>query len=150
MSFFIFYFLNKEPFRTKRFNRRLALYHKRLARGDFHPTLSVGLLLTSKSYYDAIEKIVLSRAEGCKHCMSPLIQDKERMKLKTEFRLFLRHARFVAYRYRKEALYRCHMTALILGENARVVDQLNNDDQENHIVTMMEHKWKMANLHKGK
>jgi hypothetical protein len=121
-----------------------------LARGDFHPTLSLGVQLSSKSYYDTIEKIVMKRSEGCKHCLGPLIKDKDRNELKADFRIFMRDARFIAYRYRKDALYRCHMTALIVGETTKAADQLTNSDQEDHIVTMMEHLRKTEALKKGR
>ena len=78
------------PVRTKAYNARLARFKQRLLNGEFHPTMNIALTLDSNSYYDAIEKIVMKQAAGCKHCMNPLLKDEERLKLKAEFRVFMR------------------------------------------------------------
>ena len=121
-----------------------------MAAGEFGPTVDIGLTLNSNAYYETIEKIVMQRSQGCKHCVIPLVENKARNKMKAEFRKNMRQARFRAYRYDKDQLYRCHISALLLSQCKAEIDKMTLEDAECKIACSMAHQSKLTCLKDGK
>ena len=125
-------------------------FKKKVNDGEYSPLVDVGMSLPSHSYYDAIEKIVMKKTQGCKHCIIPLIDDKKRNKMKSDFRKCMKQARFRTYRYDRDQLYRCHISALLLSECKSAIDKMTLDEQEYRVALTMAHHEKLAELKEGK